>query len=134
MTPSDAAGLVRYIGAHFPQQPVSEHGHLALLELLGPYSFDDAKRAVLNIAERGEHWCAPSDVKAEVKRIRAKRIAEAGDLTPPPGLTDTEERRWLRATRRAIGDGQPKPDEQRVLVARPDNLRELIAAADHPMP
>ena len=50
MTPIEATQLSRYIGAHFPQQPIDEYTSEALAELLAPYPAADARTAVLNIA------------------------------------------------------------------------------------
>lgn len=100
--------LTGYLRAHFPSQPVDEFTTEALEELLAPYPAADCRKAVLNIAERGEKWCAPTEVKAEVKRIRAKRVADFGvpeiprDMDPDDTLAY---RRWLRETQRAIADG-----------------------------
>jgi hypothetical protein len=63
---------------------------------------------VLNLAERGEEWCQPTAVKAEVKRIRAKRIADYGPIEPPAGLDPDDVlgyQRWLGNMTRAIADG-----------------------------
>lgn len=130
MTPNESVGLARYIRAHFPQQPIDEYTSEALLELLGPYPAADARAAVLAIADRGEHWCSPTDVRAEVRRIRAKRIEMHAPLVPPPGLSDLEERGWLSAARHRIGNGEDIDcDAAYELVAAPDQLRELVAAA-----
>lgn len=131
MTPSEATVLARYIRAHFPQQPIDEFTAEALSELLAPYPANDCKEAVLHIAKSGEHWCSPSDVMAQVKRVRAKRIAEAGDLCPPPGLTEPQQRAWLGEARRQVADGQPLVVDMGELKPRhlPD-LRELLPAPD----
>lgn len=114
MTPREAVQLTGYIQAHFPSQPINEYTPDALGELLADYSAEDCRAAVLAISRRATgdrtQWCSPSDVAAEVKRIRAKRIREAGDLCPPPGLTDAEERAWLAQARKRIGDGEPIED------------------------
>lgn len=128
MTPTEAAGLTRYIRAHFPQQPVDEYTTEALLELLHRYPATDARAAVLAIASRGEHWCSPSDIKAEVKRIRAKRIEQHPPLVPPPGLDDGQERAWIAAARSRVGDGAVIDcDAAYQLVT--GSVRELLAAA-----
>ena len=132
MTPIEATQLARYISAHFPQQPIDEYTSEALAELLAPYPASDARTAVLNIAERGEHWCAPTAVKAEVKTIRAKRLMDHGPIDPPPGLDpdDTDAyRRWLDTTRRAIANGQPPP------TLEPGPRRDVAALgqAGHPV-
>lgn len=106
MTPSDSVALARYVRAHFPQQPIDEYTSEALLELLAEFDARDARTAVLTIAKRGEHWCAPTDILAGVRRIRAKRISDHAPLLPPPGLGDGEERRWLAAAIKRVGDGE----------------------------
>lgn len=129
MTPQEAVALARYIRAHFPQQPIDEYTSEALLELLAPYPAVDARAAVLTIASRGEHWCSPTDVKAEVRRMRAKRIVAHPPLVPPPGLSDVDELAWLGAARRRIGDGAVIDcDAAFELVS--GSVRALLAAAD----
>lgn len=108
MKPTEVVMLTGYIQAHFPQQPVNEFTAEALEEQLAAYPLPDCKQAVLNIAERGEHWCAPTDVKAEVKRMREKRIAEYGPIEPPASLDPDDSgalARWMREQTRAIADG-----------------------------
>lgn len=103
--------LTGYLRAHFPSQPVDEYTTEALEELLAPYPAADCRKAVLNIAERGEHWCSPTDIKAEVKRIREKRVREYGPIEPPAGLDPDDVRgyqRWLEAKTTAIADGTDK--------------------------
>lgn len=108
MRPTEVVMLTGYLRAHFPSQPVDEYTTEALEELLAPYPAADCRKAVLNIAERGEHWCSPTDVKAEVKRLRAKRISDYGPIEPPAGLDPDDVRgwqRWLEAKTTAIADG-----------------------------
>lgn len=108
MIPTEATMLARYMRAHFPQQPIDEFTADALSETCEPYPFEDCRTAVRNIAERGEHWCSPTDVKAEVKRIRAKRIADYGPIEPPADLDPDNVigyQRWLEAKTRAIANG-----------------------------
>lgn len=109
MSPREAVDLARYIKAHFPQQPVDEFTADALSETLGDYPAADARLAVLTMAERGEQWCAPTAVKAEVKRIRAKRVSDYGPIEPPAGLDPDDTRgyqRWLSGMTKRIADGE----------------------------
>lgn len=108
MRPTEVVMLTGYIRAHFPSQPVDEYTTEALEELLAPYPAADCRKAVLNLAERGEEWCKPTDVKAEVKRIRAERVRRYGPIEPPAGLDPDDVRgyqRWLEAKTKAIADG-----------------------------
>lgn len=108
MRPTEVVMLTGYLRAHFPSQPVDEYTTEALEELLAPYPATDCRKAVLNIAERGERWCSPTDIKAEVKRLRVKRVADYGPIEPPAGLDPDDVRgyqRWLEAKTVAIADG-----------------------------
>lgn len=112
MTPTEVVMLTGYLRAHFPSQPVDEYTTEALEELLAPYPAADCRKAVLNIAERGEHWCSPTDVKAEVRRIREKRIADYGPIEPPAGLDPDNVvgyQRWLSSMHKGIADGTVTP-------------------------
>ena len=127
MKPREAVDLARYIKAHFPQQPVDEFTADALAETCADYPAADCRQAVLNLAERGEQWCAPTAVKAEVKRIRNKRVADYGPIEPPAGLDPDDVRgyqRWLGNMHKGIADGTITPPEAIDGPAR-DVLRDL---------
>lgn len=112
MTPREAVDLARYVKAHFPQQPVDEFTADALAETCGEYPAADCRLAVLRIADRGEEWCPPTKVKAEVKRIRNKRVADYGPIEPPAGLDPDDVRgyqRWLTSMHKGIADGTIEP-------------------------
>jgi hypothetical protein len=132
MNPTEVVMLTGYLRAHFPSQPVDEYTTEALGELLAPYPAADCRLAVLRIAERGEKWCAPTEVRAEVKRIRSKRIADAGDLTPPPDLTPLETIAWLKDSRRRIGDGEQVDALAAYGELKPRNMPDLMRALPAP--
>lgn len=129
MRPTEVVMLTGYLRAHFPSQPVDEFTTEALEELLAPYPAADCKQAVLNMAERGDEWCPPTGIKAEVKRIRAKRIADYGPIEPPAGLDPDDVRgyqRWLEAKLRKIADGEiVAPTAPAIEGTRRDVIREL---------
>lgn len=120
MTPTEIVMLTGYIRAHFPQQPVDEYTTEALGELLAPYAAGDCKAAVLTIAERGERWCSPTDVKAEVKRIRARRIDSTPLPEPPADLSIRDYPAWLATERKRIADGG-QPDRPALRAADPNH-------------
>ena len=134
MKPTEVVMLTGYLRAHFPSQPVDEFTTEALEELLEPYPAADCRQAVLQIAERGEKWCSPTDVKAEVKRIRAKRLA-AFVIEPPKDLDPDDTlayRRHLRESQRIAADGnhvEPEPIRgtpmPRELAARMESFGQL---------
>ncbi len=132
MKPTEIVMLTGYLRAHFPSQPVDEYTTEALEELLAPYPPADCRRAVLQIAERGERWCSPTDIKAEVKRVRAKRIADFGNPELPSDMDPDNTlayRRWLRETQRAIADGQQveSPKALKGAIPMPKGLADGMA-------
>jgi len=130
MRPTETVGLTRYIRAHFPHQPIDEYTAEALEETLADYPLADCRQAVLNLAERGDEWCQPTAVKAEVKRIRNKRVADYGPIEPPAGLDPDDVRgyqRWLGAMHKGIADGTVTAPP--VLEERP--RRDVIAELGH---
>jgi len=133
MTPREAVALTAYIQAHFPSQPINEYTPDALWELLADYPEPDCRAAVLTLSRRGDgdrtRWCAPSDVAAEVRRLRSKRLADNPLPPPPPDLTPVETIAWLKEKRRATADGERVEDERGALTQR--NLPELRALIQH---
>lgn len=128
MSPREAVDLARYIKAHFPQQPVDEFTADALSETLGDYPAVDARLAVLTMAERGEQWCAPTAVKAEVKRIRAKRLADYGPVEPPADMDPDNVvgyQRWLAAMHKGIANGTVTPPPAIETAMSRDVIAEL---------
>lgn len=128
MTPREAVALATVVQSYFPSQPISEFTPDALHELLEPYALADCKaaiqaRALRLINTEGVKWCAPTDVYAEVRRLRAKAIAEDMELELPPHNPDDPQDyiRALRQSREASLAGDPI--EATGLVRR--SLREL---------
>ena len=110
MTPTEAVQLTGYIQAHFPSQPINEFTPDALHELLADYPMADCRAGVLRRSTRSDgektRWCSPSDVAAEVRRIRDKRLADNPLPPPPPDLTPLETIEWLKVARRQTADGE----------------------------
>lgn len=128
MNPAEAVALTAVVQAYFPSQPISEFTPDALHELLEPYTLADCKNAVQARALRltnteGQKWCAPTDVYAEVRRMRAKAIAEDMELELPPHNPDDPQDyiRALKASRAAALAGDPVQPQE--LVRR--SIREL---------
>lgn len=128
MSPREAVMLTSVVQAYFPSQPISEFTPDALHELLEPYSLVDCKAAVQARAMRlvnteGVKWCAPTDVYAEVRRMRAKAIATDMDLELPPHDPDDPQDyiRALKESQQASLAGDPI--QPTGLVRR--SLREL---------
>lgn len=135
MTPEQTLALCRYVKAVCPQQAIDQYTPLAWQDFLGHHDYDTAKAAVQMLVNEGKAFIQIAELVAGIKRIRSKRIAEAGDLTPPPG-TELEQRQWLRDARRQIGDGVPREQvEGGYGELKPRNLADLRAiAAPNPSP
>lgn len=104
MNATEAALLCRYVKACCPQQAIDEYTPTAWADLLGDIRIEDAKEAVRAVAMT-QPFVAPAEIRAQVRRMRGKRISEHPPLIPPPGLSELEERQWIRQARRHIGDG-----------------------------
>lgn len=94
------------IAASFDNRKPSEEAATAWSVALDGIRFIDARDAVVAHYRTSSEWLMPARIISEVRRIRSKRIAEAGDLTPPPDLTPVETVAWLKEARARIGDGE----------------------------
>ncbi|WP_243061179.1 hypothetical protein [Nocardioides sp. SR21] len=133
MTPEDAVRLCRYVKACCPQQAIDELTPLAWADHLADVPYEDAKAAAKEITAR-QPFVTIAEILAIVRRIRAKRITEAGDLTPPPG-TEAEQRTWLALARRRIADGGTVDCDAAYGELKPrylPDIRELMPAPDRP--
>jgi len=105
MTPLEATTLCRLAKAMCPQQAVDEFTPDAWHLLLDDLRFEDAKAALVAVC-RVQPFVAPAEIRAEVKRIRSKRIKEFGPYDVPSGLDSREYGEFLRATNQRIADGE----------------------------
>jgi hypothetical protein len=133
----EAIALCRYVKACCPQQAIDEYTPDAWADHLADVPYADAKEACRQITAR-QPFVTIAEVLGIVKSIRSKRIAEAGDLTPPRGLTDEEERAWLGEARRRIADGETLGELHGGRKPHPElaaKVRELLPSPPlHPEP
>lgn len=110
MNHTEAAALCRMVQAVCPQQRLDELTPDAWGAVLHDVRHADAEAALVELA-RKQPFVSPAEIIAEVRRLRARRLEQAGPLIPPPDLGEDElaYRRWLADTRRAIADGEPAP-------------------------
>jgi hypothetical protein len=111
MNPQEAVALCRFTAACCPAQKFDEYTPDAWGLILADIRLIDAKEAVVEI-KKTSTWVDPSDIIREVRKVRAARIAQHGELIPPADLDPDnvpEYVKWLRAAREAIGDGNPPP-------------------------
>lgn len=125
MTPQEAVALCRFTAACCPAQKFDEFTPDAWGLLLADVRFVDAKDAVVAIARKSP-WCAPAEIIAEVKKVRAKRIDEHGPITPPAALDPIEEAAWMAAAIARVGDGEVLHDVRGEL--KPRDMKQLTGA------
>src|SRR6185437_11119173 len=119
--------LTRYVKACCPQQQIDEYTPDAWHDLLGDLSLADCRAAVAEVAKR-QPFVAPSEIRAEVRRIRDKRLQDTEIPPPPPELLDDPDAysAALHAATVAIADGRD-PEVAMRAVATQGRPRELEA-------
>jgi hypothetical protein len=107
MTPREAVLLTRYAKACFPQQPIDEYTADAWFDILGDLALADCKAAIVAVA-RQKPFIAPSEILAEVRRVRADRVARAALPAPAPSTAENAAsyRESLRASIETIASGR----------------------------
>ena len=73
MNSQEATALCAYVHQLCPQQRFNEHTPDVWGDVLGPYSLDDARAAVVAVASR-QAFVAPAEIITEIKARRAERI------------------------------------------------------------
>lgn len=129
MTPQEALLLTRYVKACCPQQAIDEFTPEAWHDILGDLRLEDCRAAVVAIKRRAV-FVDPSEIRAEVKEIRNRRIFDAGGVPAPPAeLIDNPPayRAALHAAAVALGDGRD-PHAAMQAIARQAARLELEAS------
>lgn len=110
MTEEETLALTRYVKACCPQQAIDKYTPDAWFNLLGDLSLTDAQQAVTAVAKR-QPFVAPAEIRAEVRRLRGERIAQAVIPAPPPELADDPRayQAALQARIRDAADGRGEP-------------------------
>jgi hypothetical protein len=128
MTPAEAAALLAVAAAFDNRKPDADAAQAWALAL-DDLRFIDCRDAIVAHYRLSTDWVMPAQVRAAVKRIRAKRIDEHPPLVPPPGLDVAGELAWLAAATKRVGDGEQVDSDAAYgdLVSGPDvNFRELL--------
>ena len=110
MTPTDAVVLTEYVRDCCPQQVIGEYTPDIWFDILSDLELADCRAAVIAIKRRSV-FVDPSEIRAEVRRIRNDRLAREIVPAPPPEDADdpVRFRETLKADLRAIGDGFSPP-------------------------
>lgn len=141
MTPSETVMLVRYVKACCPAAQIDEYTPDAWHDLLGDLDLADCRAAVVAVAQR-QPFVAPSEIRAEVRRIRSDRLARTPLPAPPADATDKPGRyqQIVRANVERIADGfvargaiegAPLPGEPPAEYVK---AREALPDAEPPKP
>lgn len=130
MNKSDVKTLLVKISAYKPAQQFNLLTAAAWHEALADIPFEDASRAVTDLAEEVD-YIGVNDVVKRVKHYRAARIdAGFGALIPPPECRDHPDvyLEWSREARRRLGNGESADDISGVRTSElpQRNLRELL--------
>lgn len=137
MTPQETLVITRYIKASCPQQAIDEYTPEAWHDQFRDLSMEDCRAATAAVIGR-QPFVSPSEIRAEVRRIREQRIARSVIEAPPPELAD-DPRAYCRELAKNVkraADGLAPPAEAPALPAgtqgqrhdgRPASLREAIA-------
>lgn len=109
MNAEEATTLCRAAKSVCPQQKFDEFTPDFWHPLLSDIEFEDAKRALIEVAKR-QPFVSPAEIRAEVFRDRRQMIAGIDAVNPPWQLADrqAEEQRWIANYRHAIADGLPE--------------------------
>ena len=129
MNNQEAVVLTRLVAAACPQQAIDEYTPDAWFDLLSDLSFEDCRAAVVTVG-RSQAFIAPSEIRAEVRRIRNERVARALIPAPDPELADDPAayRAALAGSVRMAADGLLPPAEPVAAIALPERRHGQPAA------
>ena len=139
MSPEETVALCRLVKAVCPSQALDQYTPDAWALILRHIDYNDAKQAVIDIASRPlepgkSRYIEPGHIIAQVKRIRAQRLADHGPLIPPPGLDGTTEYlAWIRQASAVVASGGSLP-KQPAVAADPGRSAAVIASIRDALP
>ena len=139
MSPEETIALCRLVKAVCPSQALDQYTPDAWSLILRHIDYNDAKQAVIDIASRPlepskSRYIEPGHIIAQVKRIRAQRLADHGPLIPPPGLDGTAQYlAWIRQASAVVASGGSLP-EHPALPPNPGRSAAVIAGIRDSLP
>ena len=139
MSPEETIALCRLVKAVCPSQALDQYTPDAWALILRHIDYSDAKAAVARLAaldlEPGKaRYIEPGHIIAQVKRIRAQRLADHGPLIPPPGLDGTTGYlAWIRQASAVVASGGSLPTPPAV-AADPGRSAAVIASIRDALP
>lgn len=119
MNREQAVALTKLVQAACPQQAIDKFTPKVWYGLLDDLDFTDCQEAVKEIGRR-QPFISPAEIRTEVKRVRADRIAHSVIPAPPAALCadPREYRKALIAHTKLAADGHalPAPLEPRAIT------------------
>ena len=112
MNPVEAAAVLRKTLAYCPSQSVDAATPDAWAEALDDIRLVDALDAVRLLGRRElepgkARYIEPGHIRAEVRRLRTRRVEMHPPIDPPSGMSPAQLHAWQHRTRQAIADGDP---------------------------
>lgn len=106
MTSEEVVILTKYVKSMCPQQHMDTYTPDAWEDALSDLELFECRRAACEIAKR-QPFIAPSEIRAEVRRIRDERLAHATLSAPSAEIADEpgQYQQAIRAQVRRIADG-----------------------------
>jgi hypothetical protein len=133
MTPAEAQVLLSMASAYDNRKPDPDAAK-AWAAALDDLRFVDCRDALIKHYKTSTEWLMPAMIRAEVKRIRAKRIAEFGHYDVPPGLDSRQTMEFIRATNKRIADCEVASAAELETPGKTErhlpDMRELMASAN----
>jgi hypothetical protein len=133
MTPAEAQVLLSMASAYDNRKPDPDAAK-AWAAALDDLRFVDCRDALIKHYKTSTEWLMPAMIRAEVKRIRAKRIAEFGHYDVPPGLDSRQTLEFIRATNKRIADCEVTSAAELETPGKSErhlpDMRELMASAN----
>ena len=131
MNRREANRVLRKVLAYCPSQSVDEYTPDAWVEALDDVDAADALDAVARIGRRElepgqSRYIEPGHIRAEVRRIRADRLARHEIPAPPASLPPAEYLRALREATEAIASGHLEPEPMPTSIEGQRRVRALI--------
>lgn len=89
------------------RKEASRETAMAWAEAMPDVSLQEALDAITAHYAEGSDWLMPSHIVTRSRTARKARIAAAGPVDYPEGLTPVQEQDWRRCYHRLIGSGMP---------------------------
>lgn len=129
MDARETAGILAMIAAVDSRRSFGEIDVTAWHAVIGDFTFDDARQAVIDHYKESPHSIAPSDINLRIGAWRRARIGNRVAPVPPVDANDVAAyQRWISMWFRAIGDGYSEAEAERRADADLGIARQAVEA------